>query len=323
VNFNWSLSSFEPQLAGMVNLINLSHASALAARITLTSSVASTDLTNSSVTIKEEVAPDLGLASSDFGYGTSKLIAEMLLARAAEQSGVHATIVRVGQIAGPVRRGKKGMWPMREWFPTLLATSRHLGMLPSGLGVMEAIDWVPVDVLADVLLELAGLADGAKVKVNGHAKVNGLNGVEQHHPTAGSVQVFHAINPHTIPWQTLAGSVVKYIGPPAANGKPLSAISLREWVVALRTEQADATSAAARANPGLKLLDFFESLSRSEILGEDESGSEGTQGGHDAEEGRSASQLQTTKAIAKSPTLSALSPVGEEWMKMWIAQWGF
>jgi thioester reductase-like protein len=52
------------------------------------------------------------------GYSASKLVCELILEDAVALSGVKATVVRVGQIAGPVKR-QHGMWAKREWIPTV------------------------------------------------------------------------------------------------------------------------------------------------------------------------------------------------------------
>jgi len=56
------------------------------------------------------------------GYSESKWIAEGLLNAAAKRSGVSSTICRVGQIAGPVEKGVKGVWNPQEWLPSVSAT---------------------------------------------------------------------------------------------------------------------------------------------------------------------------------------------------------
>lgn len=53
------------------------------------------------------------------GYGESKYVAERLLEIAAGEFGVSAAICRVGQLAGPVKKG--GMWSKQEWLPSVSA----------------------------------------------------------------------------------------------------------------------------------------------------------------------------------------------------------
>lgn len=51
------------------------------------------------------------------GYGESKYIGELLLEAGAEKCGVPAVVCRVGQLAGPVKKG--GIWSKQEWLPSV------------------------------------------------------------------------------------------------------------------------------------------------------------------------------------------------------------
>lgn len=118
VDFNLSLSSFEPHVAGVANLIRLSRESPHVVPITFISSVgvAGNWQGANGCQIPEEIISDFSAAS--MGYGQSKLVAEHLLVRAQEY-GVPSTILRIGQIAGPVTFADKGMWNRKEWLPTV------------------------------------------------------------------------------------------------------------------------------------------------------------------------------------------------------------
>lgn len=37
--------------------------------------------------------------------------------------------------------------------PQIIASSKHLDVLPSTIGSMDRVDWIPVDILADVIVE--------------------------------------------------------------------------------------------------------------------------------------------------------------------------
>ncbi|KAK3933695.1 hypothetical protein QBC46DRAFT_414566 [Diplogelasinospora grovesii] len=78
--------------------------------------------------------------------GQEKYVAERMVEVYVRSTGLPAAVMRVGQIAGPVHGG--GVWPPREWFPTLLRASQHIGALPSKLGRHNDIDWIPVDILS-------------------------------------------------------------------------------------------------------------------------------------------------------------------------------
>jgi thioester reductase-like protein len=68
--------------------------------------------------VPEIAIDDPGVAAHQ-GYGESKWIAERLLDNAARKCGVSSTICRVGQIAGPVEKGMRGVWNTQEWLPSV------------------------------------------------------------------------------------------------------------------------------------------------------------------------------------------------------------
>lgn len=53
------------------------------------------------------------------GYAESKWVAERLLDEAGKQNGLVSAVLRVGQIAGPVEIGVKGVWNKAEWLPSV------------------------------------------------------------------------------------------------------------------------------------------------------------------------------------------------------------
>lgn len=52
------------------------------------------------------------------------------------QSGLHATSLRIGQIAG----GHGGAWATTDWFPIIVKSSIALGALPEAAGVGDPIN---------------------------------------------------------------------------------------------------------------------------------------------------------------------------------------
>ena len=117
VNFNWTLSSFEPAIAGVRNLAVLAANSAHNAFVLFVSSVASVGGWKAHEEIPETPIDDLTVAAN-MGYGQSKLIAEGLLNKASEISGVRSAICRVGIVAGPIEQ-ELGMWNKREYIPSV------------------------------------------------------------------------------------------------------------------------------------------------------------------------------------------------------------
>ena len=119
MDFNLSLESFEPHIAGVRDLIELSSKSPKKPPIFFTSSVST--LSNWSAKHGNEKVPER--AFHDFtipapmGYAESKYVSERLLETATENSGVSAAIIRVGQLTGPVV--KDGVWSKQEWLPSV------------------------------------------------------------------------------------------------------------------------------------------------------------------------------------------------------------
>lgn len=88
------------------------------------------------------------------GYGQSNFVSERLLDVAAREAGVPSTLCRVGQVAGPTATA--GEWPRKEWLPSLIVSSIYLGKVPESLGPrLDIVDWIPVDKLAEAIVELA------------------------------------------------------------------------------------------------------------------------------------------------------------------------
>ena len=229
--------------------------------------------------------PDLTLAVD--GYGQSKAVAALLLERANRTLGVSGAVCRLGQIAGPVER-RKGWWNRHEWLPTVIAASRRLGLLPSDLAALGTIDWIPVDLTAKILIELA-FADSDE---------NGGENDELDYPlhTAAGMRTFHVVNTKVCHWQDLLPAVRDHLG------GAVRVVPFRDWVAALDREACDG---ADDINPGAKLVDFFRGLLRS------------------MDAGREYTRLDTRMTERHTKTLRELGPVTEEWMRIWLKQWDF
>lgn len=88
------------------------------------------------------------------GYGQSKLVAERILVDAARLSRVTTSLCRVGGVAGPIWHGGHGGWRRQERVLSLIASSKILWLLPRHLGSLEEVDWIPVDYLVSIMVEL-------------------------------------------------------------------------------------------------------------------------------------------------------------------------
>ncbi|ETS80548.1 hypothetical protein PFICI_08077 [Pestalotiopsis fici W106-1] len=282
VNFNWDLESFEPHIRGTRRLIDLCKSTRKSSSLFFISTIGVATQVRGAPTIPE--APIHSDEIDSNGYICAKTVCEMIIQDAVARTGINASICRVGQIAGPVRTGE-GQWNRNEWLPTIISTSHNLGILPSSLGDFNRIDWIPVDILADVIIELAGLEQNMATgqfssQTSSHTK---------------DVRFYHAINPNTTTWSELVPVVAERLG------ESLKILSWNEWVDALRRVHDENMTIGPEELPGLKLLDFFESL---------KSGSQSV-------------PLETGLSVARSKTLSSLVHVSPEWMDLWLQQWGY
>lgn len=247
VNFNLALDSFsDTHVRGVRQLIDFSSRSTHGARVYFLSSIGTVrrwslnqEQTDTDSTTPKKVPEQIFESwdvSQQMGYAESKQISERLLNSAARICDQRPTVCRLGQVAGPVLRGEKGKWSSQEWFPSLIVSSAYLGLIPESLGLMEMIDWVPVDILADTIVGLC-LSDNQSKK--------GEQGA----------QVHHIVNHHATPWSTLLPVVLEEFH----GSKRPKQVPLRSWVDALK-ESGSTGSDDASKNPAVKLLPFFEGI---------------------------------------------------------------
>ncbi|MCJ1460071.1 hypothetical protein MMC28_010450 [Mycoblastus sanguinarius] len=165
------------------------------------------------------------------GHWESKNVAESILYLANQRSGVPVTTFRLGQIAVSTDRNEPA-WPEQEWVPSMIKTSKNLGLIANSI---PPIDWIPVDMLATMLVELCK-ADYA----------------------SGSAQkVYNLVNPRRATWDSLLEPIQ------SAFGARVKLVTLTEWISKLeQTERLEQNQLASK--PALKVLDFFRQLNRHE-----------------------------------------------------------
>ncbi|KAJ5717801.1 NRPS-like enzyme [Penicillium malachiteum] len=282
VNFNLSLASFKPNLTGVVNLINFSSQAIRSPRLLFVSSISSTlgHQTESGL-IPETVITTTTPAPN--GYANSKYIAEHLLRYAAQQDLPHPAFARVGQVAGPIRY--PGLWNKSEWFPSVVLSSLHLEALPDSLGqAMDRVDWVPIDLLAEILVDVALLDN------------SGLS-------------VYHPVNLNTKSWKEIQPFVTDALQ--KISGKTVETITLRDWVLRVRKDVEAASQgdkilkeselqAHLAKNPAAKLLEFFEGLLANSTP---------------------ECALDTQHTAQASEKLREVDAVKPEWVEKWVGEW--
>lgn len=238
VNFNHSLESFEPvHIRGVRNLVDLQIQSPRKPRIVFISSTSSVSRWPTLGDNKGPI-PDSFITNFDaaqfMGYGESKHVAEHILHDVGERAGVLSTILRVGQIAGPL--SSNGVWNEDEWVPALIKSSKALGCLPSGI---PNVDWIPVDSLASIIFELSVSAPSED----------------------GRASFFNLVNPHATAWETLLETLKEHLG------LNTEVVPLEEWIKRLQDLDASNPNVIAQY-PAVKILDFFESLGEQQASGQ-------------------------------------------------------
>lgn len=240
LNFTAPLDSFTPFVNSTRRLVDFSAHSRFGAQVFFVSSF-------SSVANYHTVYPGTGKVPEEMignwqvahntPYGQSKFVSERILDAAAKFAGVPTAVCRVGQIAGPTTAA--GIWPKQEWFPSLIASSKYLGKLPGSLGKLERVDWIPVDLLGSIIVELALASHD--------------NAVEELMQPPGAV-VYHTVNPKVTTWAELVPIIQAALG----GTSNVEVVSLKAWLEALRGSESKTADIAA--NPALKLMDFFQDL---------------------------------------------------------------
>lgn len=229
VDFSQVLESFETEhIRGVRTLVDWSIESAKHPRLIFISSVTSvSNSTTSSIQspISETLITKLS-APARTGYAESKYVAELMLGKAAVEASLAATILRVGQIAGSTK-SKSSRWPVREWFPTLVKTSKSLKLLPNDLPL---VDWLPIDQVACAIVEL----------------------MEHDYNSDENLQVYNLVNPHPVQYTSISETVKKFCG---INTQMTS---LQNWLAHLKSFSDDSKHTTSK--PALKMLDFYFSM---------------------------------------------------------------
>ena len=228
IDFNQSLFSFRDNIRSVQTFANWSDLGQRRPRIVFVSSISSVGPWNKTYDDDSGI-PEMPIenlaAALKIGYGESKQVAERLLDRAATRWQIPVSILRIGQIVG-ARAAEQAPWPQRELMPSMLRTSKSISLVPSDL---PPIDWIPVDTVSKVVIEIA------------------LKDVRDWSHTP---KYYHVVNPQPVPWCDFVPAVKRHCGP------GVQAVPISQWVEKLRTYDVTDPEVVS-SKPALKMLNFF------------------------------------------------------------------
>lgn len=195
VNFTLRLSSFEDQILGTRNLLDL--AEQASARFVFISSTAA--VTSSTSKMIPERISEAASDASPLGYSRSKWVAEHVCAAAYEhRMENHAanvrqvdpvSIVRIGQLCG----NDAGFWNTTEAYPLMLSTANLTGSLPDLAN--EVLNWMPGELAAQAVLDIA-FSDNCVWENRADHEALAIS--------KEKAPVFHVLNHHCSPtWQQM------------------------------------------------------------------------------------------------------------------------
>lgn len=233
VSFNLGVRSFESHhIRGTRNLLDVALSSEgeggrPAARLFFCSSISAAAGTPIPATIAEGYIHNLAHAQS-MGYARSKVVTEHIVRAAAEQTGMTAQVLRLGQIIGDAQHS---IWNTTEAIPLIFQSALTTGTLPA---LDETPSWMPVDAMARSVLELSGLtgdevADAAVAAAAADVSI-----------------VYQVQNSRVFRWTEDLLPALR------AAGLEFEIVPQREWVARLRASDPD-----PRKNPTIKLIDFY------------------------------------------------------------------
>ncbi|PLB54581.1 acetyl-CoA synthetase-like protein [Aspergillus steynii IBT 23096] len=229
VNFNIPLSSFEPHVAGLHHLLQFSlsvHQHNPAQLFFCSSISAAWNAPVTTRSIPETALEDLSFAAG-MGYAQSKLVGEHIVRNAARQ-GARSYVLRIGQVVGDT---DKGIWNAGESIPLMIQSAQSMKMLPD---LNETCSWLPVDILATAILEIATTCGRGPPP----RKTNAA------HPAV----FYNLVNPSEFEWLDVLSQLRR-------AGLEFGIVPFSQWLDALRDS---AARGEEEQNPAIKLVEYYE-----------------------------------------------------------------
>jgi hypothetical protein len=165
----------------------------------------------------------------------------------------------------------------------IIVSSPHLGVFPATFPSRDRVDWLPVDKLSRILIEIL------------------VSSCDTSHVPEGGTQIYNVVNPKTTSWKADFAQEVLSLYPPSTNLQP---VIFEEWLRALGESAAEMDRdgmVQVDRIPAIRLLDFYSGASKP---------------------GQKPRSFISNSAEKASKTLREIEPVNGEWVSRWMAQWG-
>ncbi|GKZ26995.1 putative NRPS-like protein biosynthetic cluster [Aspergillus brasiliensis] len=310
INLVWSFSSFEPHLRGLVNLLEFCAVSNTRPHLFWVSSIAGPLVMHGDPATLPEQTVQRTLPSIN-GYGESRYVGERILQYAHERLGLHISIARLTYTPGPIE--SPSVWSPNDWLSGLIAASLQIGSLPDSLGQRcSHVDWVPMDLLSHVLVDLAMVDIHDDEKETGQAVDS----------VTSALHVFHPVNLHPITWPTVHDIIIDEIQ--RITTWRLESVTLQQWLQRIQAEHdsqvlcsdhvhnpdsdgnADAIDPPSRpqklsgVHSAMRMQEFYRYVFATDVI----------------------HGLPATKKTAKSSSvLRSIPAVQDEWVRKWVREW--
>ena len=178
----------------------------------------------------------------------------------------------------------------------IIVSSAYLQVFPKTFPSRDHIDWLPVDKLAKILVEILSSAShpSNRQELPNEEASDSLDGA-----AAVGTKMYHVVNPQAASWSAdLAADVLDAY--PVGLVQP---VPFEEWVERLKASAEEAEhdeNIDIERNPAIRLLDFY-----SDAIG--------------AKKGERI--LPANASTKASKTLRELGPLGRDWLNNWMVQW--
>jgi hypothetical protein len=186
--------------------------------------------------------------------------------------------------------------PFLLTFLQIIVSSAYLNVFPETFPSRDHIDWLPVDKLSKILVEILSSAShpSNRQELPGEEDSNPLDRVG-----AVGTKMYHVVNPHAASWSAdFAAEVLD-----AYPGSLVQPVPFEEWVQRLKATAEEAENDKnidIERNPAIRLVDFYS----------------------DAISAKKSQRILPANASTEaSKTLRELGPLSRGWLENWMVQW--